>query len=193
MSGFTYDFAMAPLEKMGLSNLRRRLLKQASGKILELGVGTGLNLKHYPPQLEIFAIDPDDSKRDLAIRKQKESNLNVQIQKGDAEELTFKDSSFDTVVGTLVFCSIPRPERALDEAFRVLKSGGHFLLLEHVLSTSITVATLQNFLTPVWKHIAGGCHLNRDPEEAAIKAGFQLVSSKRVLKGLGKIIEFRKP
>src|ERR1700722_3828950 len=112
MSGLSYDILMSPLEKMGLSKLRHSLLKKAKGEILEIGVGTGLNLCHYGTSTSVTAIEPEDSKRKRALKRSAVKNAEngrvlIQVTDGNAEDLKFSDKNFDTVVGTLVFCSIP--------------------------------------------------------------------------------------
>lgn len=190
MNGRFYDFFLAPLEAISLKRLRSKLLSHAKGKTLEIGFGTGLNFEYYPKNIQFIGIEPDEQMRSSAIKKANQYHL--EIHDGDAQKLNFEDSSFDTVVATLVFCSIPNPNLALEEVYRVLKPGGQFLLLEHVRKNTLISGWLLDHLTPFWKHIAGGCHLNRDPSKKIIEVGFQVESVTVLWKGLGKIWYLKK-
>lgn len=190
MNGYFYDLILCPLEAMGLKKLRSHLLQYAYGKTLEIGIGTGLNLKFYPKDVSLVGIEPDEKMRLVAEKKAEHTNF--LIQEGDAESLEFSDSSFDTVVGTLVFCTIPHPDKAISEVYRVLRPGGRFLLLEHVRKNTPITGRLLDFLTPAWKHVAGGCHLNRDPGTHLLNAGFKIESLSTIWGGLGKMWILRK-
>src|SRR5689334_22866823 len=117
MWGPSYDVLMRPVERASLARLRGELLREARGRVLEIGVGTALNASHYPPQARVIGIEPDASMRD---RAEKRSGSRLEVRAGDAQKLDFPDASFDAVVGTLVFCSIPDVDQALAEAARVL-------------------------------------------------------------------------
>lgn len=190
MNGRFYDFAMRTGEKFVGGNLREELLSHAYGNTLEIGVGTGLNFPHFPSGIHYVGIEPDDSMREVAQKKEKQFHLSV--QDGDAQSLNFPDNSFDTVAATLVFCSIPNPKRALSEVYRVLKPGGQFLLLEHVRRDTPVAGWMQDHLTPVWKHLAGNCHLNRDPEADILQLGFKVERKKILWNGFGKMWLIRK-
>lgn len=190
MHGSLYDFVLKPLEAIQLSQLRSDLLSSAKGKILEIGAGTGLNFSHYPPGVEVIATDNDESMMKPA--KRRGSELHIKLEVADAQALPYPDQEFDTVVATLVFCSIPDPDKALQEVYRVLKPGGSFLLLEHVRRNTTIAGKILDTLTPAWKHIAGGCHLNRDPEKTINQLGFKTDSKEVIWKGLGKIWHLRK-
>lgn len=192
MNGYFYDFILRPFEAFSLKNLRSRLLSNAHGRTLEIGIGTGVNLNYYPKDVQLIGIEPDESMRSLANKKAEHNRDHFQILDGDAQSLHFADSSFDTVVGTLVFCTIPNPDKALEEVYRVLKPGGSFLLLEHVRKNTPIVGRLLDLLTPAWKHVAGGCHLNRDPSKHIQEVGFIVDSTKTLWSGLGKIWYLRK-
>lgn len=185
MNGLLYDLALKPFEAFHLSRIRDELLKSAKGKTLEIGAGTGLNFSHYPARLEVIATDIDEAMLKAARKRGHESHIKIEI--ADAQELPYPDEAFDTVVATLVFCSIPDPEKALQEVYRVLKPGGFFLLFEHVRKNTPITGKILDGLTPVWKHIAGGCHLNRDPERTLLSLGFKTESKEVIWKGLGKI------
>lgn len=192
MHGWLYDGALAPLEKMALKEIRRKLLAQSEGKVLEIGAGTGLNFSHYPAGLEVTATDPDPDMLVRAKLRKDQSSVLKEVSLANAESLPFADESFDTVVATLVFCSIPNPLRAFQEVSRVLKPGGKVLLLEHVRKSGMLVGGLQDILTPLWKHIAGGCHLNRTHENSFRETGFDVVMNEELWRGIGRLWVLRK-
>jgi ubiquinone/menaquinone biosynthesis C-methylase UbiE len=162
-------------EVAGMRRTRQRLLARARGRVLELGCGTGANFKLYtPPVAEVVATEPDRHMRARALTRAPQATLPVQIQDADAQALPFGDTSFDTVVGTLVFCTIPDPALALSEARRVLKPGCQILLLEHVRGPGRLKGAFQDAITPVWKRVAGDCHPNRDTLAYVEAAGFDV-------------------
>lgn len=169
-----YDPLVAPLDAMGVHKWREWAVRSARGRVLEVGIGTGLNLPHYPAATPLIGIDPDRATlRRAQVRGQGRRGA-VGFYEARAEELPFTDESFDVVVGTLVFCTIGDPSQALGEARRVLAPGGTLRLVEHVRVKQPLVAGMQDLATPVWKRFAGGCHLNRDTLTAVEKAGFHI-------------------
>lgn len=174
MRGLAYDVLMWPLERGWLGKLRRTTLAQARGHVLEIGIGTGLNLPHYPPSLDLVGIDPHLSMLTRARRRAAQMQRSVRWHQVSAESLPFADGSFDTVVGTLVFCTIPDPLRAFREVGRVLRTGGRIYLLEHVRSPHPLGAHVQDWITPVWRRLFGGCHPNRDTLAIARSAGIRI-------------------
>lgn len=190
MNGNLYDFVLAPFEKLVLKKLRLKLLKKAHGKTLEIGFGTGLNFPYYSKDVQYIGIEPDEKMAQVAQKRA--SHYHLQIGEGDAQSLAFGDSSFDCVVATLVFCTIPDPDKAIEEVFRVLRPGGTFLLLEHVRRNTPIAGRLLDFFTPLWKQIAGGCHLNRDPSKQLIEVGFKVEAMTTLWGGMGKVWELRK-
>lgn len=185
MNGHFYDFALRPFEALALRRLRSELLSHAHGKTLEIGFGTGLNFSYYQKDVKFVGIEPDEKMRSVAQKRA--DHYHLQIVEGDAQNLNFENDSFDTVVATLVFCSIPDPDKAIEEVYRVLKPGGSFLLLEHVRKNTPVAGWTLDHLTPFWKHVAGGCHLNRDPSKHLKEVGFKVESCKTLWSGLGKI------
>jgi ubiquinone/menaquinone biosynthesis C-methylase UbiE len=160
--------------------------------VLELGVGTGLNLPLYPPEVgEVTGIDPDESMLRQAGRRADRAAVPVRLVPAPAEELPFEAAGFDAVVVTLALCTIPEPGIALREARRVLKPGGEFRALEHVRVEGI--GRLQEVATPVWKRVAGGCHLDRDTLDRVRAAGFEVRRVDRRLGGLLLSIYARNP
>lgn len=143
--------------------LRRRTLAPARGRVLELGVGTGLNLACYPEAVEaVVGVDPNPGMLELAAPAAARAPRPVELVAGRAEALDFPDGSFDTVVSTVTLCSVDDPARALAEAHRVLAPGGRFLFLEHGLADLPRVARWQRRLTPLQRRMGDGCHLDRD-------------------------------
>jgi ubiquinone/menaquinone biosynthesis C-methylase UbiE len=169
---YLLDFAMS---SKVFRQPRRRTLAQASGRILEIGFGTGMNLQHYPPSVRrIEAIDPDTDLDRFSAPRIAASSIEVDFHHLDAEHLPFAADSFDTVVCTLTLCSIPDVEHALGEVGRVLKPGGRFLFLEHGLAPDPGVARWQHRLTPLQRRIGGGCHLDRPTARLVSGSGMAL-------------------
>lgn len=158
-----------------LAAYRRRVLDAASGLVLEIGAGSGLNFPHYGdgPQ-RVVALDPSLPLLRLAARRQAEARVPVTLLRGSAECLPLADAVFDTVVTTWTLCSVADPLAALREARRVLKPGGRLLFVEHGLAPTPLVAAWQRRLTPCWKVIAGGCHIDREIDALIREAGFRI-------------------
>lgn len=157
-----YDFFMNPLEKKKFKRIRKELISKASGNVLELGSGTGINFPLYEAAEKVTASEPSQHMIARSLSKLKKSFVPIEMVQASAEELPFAANTFDTVVATLVFCTIPNPEKAILEMKRVCKSEGKILLFEHVKMENRFLSTLQDWLTPVWKKICDGCCLNRD-------------------------------
>jgi ubiquinone/menaquinone biosynthesis C-methylase UbiE len=170
-----YDRLLARTEREGLAEMRRELLANASGRTLELGAGTGHNLPFYTDRVnELVLSEPDPHMaRRLRDRLQQEPPAvgRVEVIEAPAEDLPFDDGSFDTVVSTLVFCSVDDPRRALAEARRLMVAGGSLLFLEHVRGESRRLAWLQDRLERPWGFFSGGCHPNRPTEQTLAEAG----------------------
>jgi ubiquinone/menaquinone biosynthesis C-methylase UbiE len=154
---------------------RARVLAPARGRILEIGFGTGRNLRHYPPSVRrIEAIDPDLDLDRVSQPRIARAAIRVDFRHLDAEHLPFEDGCFDTVVSTFTLCSIPDVVHALGEIRRVLRQGGQFLFLEHGRAPDAAVAHWQDRLNPAWMPVAGGCHLNRPVRRLVEDAGLAL-------------------
>lgn len=153
---------------------RSRLVPRASGRVLELGVGMGLNLAFYDPAKvsSVSGVDPAAELREMAEAAPRPEGLAVEILPGVAEDLPFESSSFDSVVCTFTLCSVHAPDRALAEAMRVLKPGGRLFYCEHGLAPEPRVARWQRRIEPVWKRLAGGCRLTRPILPLLEGAGF---------------------
>lgn len=158
-----YDPFLWFAEQRGMQARRRRLLSTALGRVLEIGAGTGLNLRHYPDAIDdlVLAEPSEPMARRLKTRVSKLSR-SAHIEAAPAETLPFDDGSFDTVVSTLVLCTVADPHRALAEVRRVLRPGGRLLFCEHVRSDSPRVAGRQDRFADAWAAIADGCRCNRE-------------------------------
>ena len=153
---------------------RRNLLGSLSGRVLEIGAGTGLNAAHYPSSVtELVLTEPEEAMTRVLRRKPEASRATVVQASADA--LPFPDGHFDAVVGTLVLCSVPRPEAALTEIRRVLKPGGRLVFMEHVRSPDPRTARWQDRLNRPWRAINVGCNCNRDTEASIRAAGLEIV------------------
>lgn len=157
---------------------RRKIVPGAAGRVLELGIGGGLNLAFYDPARveSVTGVDPSAGLRRKALAAPRAPDLKVEVRDGEGESLPFEDGQFDTIVCTFTLCSVRSPPGVLAEARRVLKPGGTFLFSEHGLSPDIDVQAWQRRLEPVWKRIAGGCHLTRPVASSIAAAGFALQS-----------------
>lgn len=169
-----YDRMLAGVERAGLAELRSELLSEAKGRTLELGAGTGHNLEHYPDAVtELVLAEPDPHMaRRLRERVEREpARMPVEVIDAPAEDLPFDDSSFETVVSTLVLCSVEDPSRAIAEARRVLQPGGALIFIEHVRSHRPGLGRWQDRFERPWGWIAGGCHPNRPTDQLLAAAG----------------------
>ena len=155
---------------------RAELVPKASGAVLEIGIGSGLNLPFFPRAItRLVGVDPSAELLSMARPKLAGVSFAVELFCRSAEDLPFDDRSFDTAVLTWTLCSIPHPHRALAEIKRVLKPDGRLLFIEHGLSPDPKVQAWQHRLTPIWKRIGGGCHLNRKIDDLVRPAGFNIV------------------
>lgn len=154
---------------------RRGLLPLAQGRVLEVGVGSGLNLPFYGPQVtHLLGLDPSPELLELARRHTAGARFPVEFLLASAEDLPLGSASFDTVVSTFTLCSIPDVRLALREMRRVLKPGGKLLFVEHGLAPDPGVQRWQRRLTPLWRPISGGCHLDRKMDRLIAEAGFRM-------------------
>jgi SAM-dependent methyltransferase len=172
-----YDRGFKGAEDAGLREMRRELLAQARGRVLELGAGTGLNLDHYPQSIEsLTMVEPDPHMIKQLRQKLADSGKSAEVSVVEApgEDLPFPDGSFDTVVVTLVLCTVPDADATLAEIKRVLAPAGQLLFLEHVRAHDEGLAKWQDRLEGPWKFLADGCRCNRDTVAAIDAAGFEL-------------------
>jgi ubiquinone/menaquinone biosynthesis C-methylase UbiE len=154
---------------------RERIIGSAEGTVLEIGAGSGLNLPLYGAGVkEILALEPDPKLMTMARHNAKQARRPVTFLDASAEAIPLEDRSVDTVVTTWTLCTIPEAMRALEEMRRVLKPAGHLLLAENGLAPEESVCKWQNRLTPAWKCISGGCHLNRPIRQMIESGGFSI-------------------
>ena len=143
---------------------RAKVVPLAQGQVLELGIGTGLNVKHYDAKRvsKVIGVDPSEESWQLAQPAVQQSDVPVEYLQSSAEEIPLATDSVDTAVITYTLCTIPDPSRALAEVVRVLRPGGRVLVAEHALAPDASVAKWQNRINGFWGKMAGGCHINRD-------------------------------
>jgi len=154
---------------------RQKVVPLARGKVLEIGIGTGLNLEHYDKaRIErVVGLDPGLQMHPQARRRSRRAGIDVELIGLSAERIPYDDASFDTVLVTFALCTIADPAAALREMRRVLKPGGRLIFCEHGLAPESSVRRWQGRLTPLWSKLAGGCHLDRDIPRLLQEAGFR--------------------
>jgi ubiquinone/menaquinone biosynthesis C-methylase UbiE len=159
-----------------LTELRASVIPEARGVVLEVGIGSGLNLPFYSAATvtHVYGIDPSAELLVMAQKKIASLLFPVTLMNQSADRIPLEDVSVDTVVVTWSLCSIPHPTAALREMRRVLKAEGRLIFVEHGLSPDARVQSWQNRLTPLWRRLAGGCHLNRKMDELIRSAGFSI-------------------
>jgi ubiquinone/menaquinone biosynthesis C-methylase UbiE len=156
-----------------LAAYRDRVVPAATGRVLEIGIGSGLNLRRYSPNVQqVIGLEPSPKLLGMA-RDTERRSFPVDLIEGSAEEIPLESASVDTVVTTWTLCTIPDASRALHEMRRVLKPGGRLLFVEHGRAPDPNVVWWQDRLNPIWKGIGGGCHLNRAIGSLIEGAGFQ--------------------
>jgi ubiquinone/menaquinone biosynthesis C-methylase UbiE len=170
-----YDRGMAPLEHLWLQRMRARLVPRARGKVLEIGVGTGANFPFYPASTCLTAIDESPDMLSIAISRAEALGRCAYLSQANVEHLAFPANAFDTVVASLVLCSVVDQSLALRELWRVLrKPGGQLLLLEHTRPHVRPLAWLADLANVPWYAAQGRCHLNRKTQQAVAQAGFRV-------------------
>ena len=157
---------------------RQKIVPSASGVILEIGVGSGVNIPYYSNSnvKKLIGLDLQQDNWDQAYKIAKKSNISIDLLQGDGEELPIPNNSIDTVLITYTMCTIPNVQRTLAEIKRVLNSEGKLLFCEHGLAPDKNVQKWQNKLNPIWKKCLGGCNLNRNIPELVLKSGFSFES-----------------
>jgi ubiquinone/menaquinone biosynthesis C-methylase UbiE len=179
-----YDRMMRGGEKRTMSRLRGELLAHARGRTLEIGAGTGANLPYYPDDVEeLILAEPFEPMRRQLERKLGESGRSASTLDASAESIPLDEESVDTVVSTLVLCTVDFQDRALAEISRVLRPGGQLLFIEHVRSPSPRMARWQDRLETPWRYFAAGCRCNRDTIASIAAAGFSSEHQDELWKG----------
>jgi ubiquinone/menaquinone biosynthesis C-methylase UbiE len=176
-------------ELFGMRNRRKALLCTAYGHVVELGAGTGLNVAHYSDDVtDLVLSEPEPGMRGRLSRRVRRQGLTARIVDAPAERLPIADSSVDTVVSTLVLCTVADPEAALRELKRVLRPDGQLIFIEHVRSSSRLLAAYQDRMVEPWRHFAGGCICNRPTLDLMREAGFTVVTEADVWHGMPAIV-----
>lgn len=176
----TYNWLLSVPEQVLLGQIRRHVAGEATGQVLEIGVGTGANFRYYRSAVEpIVANEPDPYMLRQAKQEAVRLGRDVEFCRCPAEALAFADCSFDTIVITLVLCTVVDQAAAFAEMKRVLKPDGSVRFLEHVRSAGAWGAQVQDLLTPIWRQCGAGCHLNRRTAENMQAAGFEIVETQR--------------
>ncbi|HZT64624.1 MAG TPA: class I SAM-dependent methyltransferase [Acidimicrobiales bacterium] len=169
-----YDRMCAPAEAAGLADRRRRLLAPATGRVLEVGAGTGHNLAHYPAAVtEVVALEPDGAMRRRLERRLGECGAPVRVVAAGIDDADLEPGSFDTAVSTLTLCTVPDADSAARRIAELLTPQGRLLFLEHVRSPGLA-GVVQRGLTPAWKRLVPGCHLDRDVTMSIRRAGLMI-------------------
>jgi ubiquinone/menaquinone biosynthesis C-methylase UbiE len=168
------------MEQLGVAEHRCELLAGISGKVIEIGAGTGANFPHYPASVrEIVASEPEPYLRARAVSAATEAIAPARVLDAMADQLPFESASFDAAVSSLVLCSVADQPAALAELRRVLRPGGELRFYEHVRAHDRHLATAQRVLDVVWPHLGGGCHASRDTLKAIADAGFAIEQVRR--------------
>jgi ubiquinone/menaquinone biosynthesis C-methylase UbiE len=155
-----------------MTRLRRQLVPLATGKVLEVGMGSGLNLPFYAAGVKVTGVDPSLELQAYAREIAAGAAMDVEFLAVGAEDIPLPDNSFDSAVITWTLCTISDPDAALSEVRRLLKPGGKLIFAEHGASPELRIANWQRRINPVWKSLAGGCQLNRRPDTAILANGF---------------------
>lgn len=177
-------------EQHGQAEHRKVMLAGATGRVVEIGAGNGMNFAHYPATVtEVVAVEPEPYLRARAVERAAQAPVPITVVAGDADAIPLEDASVDVAVASLVLCSVPDQARALAELRRVLRPGGELRFYEHVVSRRPAGARFQTVFTDTaWRHLAGGCRLDRDTGAAIEAAGFRYRVCDRVpFQGLAHI------
>jgi ubiquinone/menaquinone biosynthesis C-methylase UbiE len=187
-----YDRQMNFFDRVLFADGREWACSQAQGEVLEIAVGTGRNLAHYPAGTRLTGIELAPEMLAIARRRATELGVEADLREGDAQVLEFADESFDTVIITLALCTIPDDRAAVREVRRVLRPGGRLVLLEHVRSPAAPVRAVQRILDPLSVRIEAD-HLVRDPLDYLGAEGFEIESVERLKWGIVERVKARKP
>lgn len=166
-----YDLVMQWAEHGRLSEWRRSIVRPARGLVLEIAAGTGLDFPYYAPDACVVATDPDLAMLERSMERAAAAAAPILLVAADAERLPFRARTFDAAVVGLALCTIPRPDHALGELGRVLRAGASVGLLEHVRVDHPAIGRAQDWLTPLWQRMAGGCRLNRRTLQTVAASG----------------------
>ena len=188
-----YDLVMELAERWRVGRWRREVVEPADGAILEIAAGTGRNFRHYRRNARVVATEPDLAMLRRAQARLAESQATIALVAADAEMLPFRPGAFDTAIVGLGLCTIASPTRALSEIRRVLRPAGVVRMLEHVRAENPAAGRIQDWLTPAWRRVAGGCRLDRRTTRLVAEAGFALEAIQREMGGLVVKLTARAP
>ncbi|NQU79418.1 class I SAM-dependent methyltransferase [Candidatus Woesearchaeota archaeon] len=174
-----YDTVEYLFETKLFRSLRKKTLSKLEGRVLEIGVGTGKNLKYYDRKAELTAIDLSPKMLEKAQARAKQLKIHVNLRIMDAQKMEFKDDSFDYVIGTFVLCSVPYPIKALKEIKRVTRKNGKIIFLEHVLSKNKLIALWEHIHNPITRWLFG-FNVNRDTKQKIIKSGLKVDNDEKL-------------
>ncbi len=178
--GRFYDLHSRLAEKIWFTKWRKRFFSQLKGKILDVGIGTGNNIEFYNKKANVIGIDFSEKMLEKAKEKLiKSGKKNIILKQMDAENLNFKDSTFDYVITSCVFCSVPNPVNGLKEIRRVLKPTGKLIMVEHVLSRNPIIALIEYIHNPLIRFFLGA-NINRDTKQNIIKSGMKVIEDKNL-------------
>ena len=172
---------------------RQKVVPKARGRILEVGMGAGQNIPHYDPRAvdSVIGIDPCEVSWQMAQPRVRQAPFDVQFVAGSAEHIPLDDHSVDSVLLTFALCTIPNPVQALAELRRVLRADGKLIFCEHSRAPDLRVTRWQDRINPLWKRLAGGCHINRDIVGFIRAAGFHIEELEQMyLPGVPKVAGF---
>lgn len=185
-----YDRGMDVLERVLFRGGREWVCRRAAGRVLEIAIGTGRNLPHYPAGITLTGVEQSPAMLAIARRRAADLGIDADLRLGDAQSLDFPDAGFDTVVCTIALCTIPDDARAVSEARRVLRPGGRFLLLEHVRSPVLPVRLVERLLDPLAVRTQAD-HLLREPLDHLTREGFEVETVERSRLGLVERVSAR--
>lgn len=187
-----YDMAMKPLEATRFKKVRNELIRNARGNVLEIGSGTGINFPYYQQANHVTAIEPNPEMSSRAMRRGRNAQVPITLYEACAETLPFSDHSFDTIISTLVFCTIPDPLLALKEIQRVSKPDATIVFFEHVKMKQPNLAKAQDLLNPLWEKVCDGCQINRDTLSMIFDSGICVEEIESLYGGLFLSIKCKK-
>ena len=187
-----YDKQMNFCDRRLFVGGREWLAARAKGKILEVAVGTGRNLRYYPKGIDLIGIDLSPATLEIARQRAKDLDMDIELREADGQALPFEDETFDTVIAGLCMCNFPDPIKAVGEIKRVLKPGGSLVALDHVRSPVLPVRLVQRAINPLAVRIEGD-HVTREPLEYYLHHGFEVLELERLKWGIVERAHVRKP